>query len=192
MVSWFTSIKKGKAREARAGGYTVVEFAVVVGVVAVLSTLVLIQFTRTTATSELSSAKSVITADVRKVVTWAQAGKVEAVTGKVPNGYGIFYPMGGPTYSIYAEMDGNRRFDTVSSSDLVVEEVDLAQDELIADVLLTTCLPGGSKCDLFVESKSMKIYADADRVTDLELNFTHGGSGDSETVTVDLISGQIN
>lgn len=171
-------------------GYTLVEMLLVIGVVAMLATIVTVQFVQTRQRLGLNSAQRVISADIRQALQWAQSGRTQG--GSVPQGYGVVFTVGVSTYTVYASFDGDASF---SSADTVVEVVDLPQGEQIPDVVVDGCVPldaSTNTCDLFIAGPSGTVYTNGKRVDDLNVVLRHLETGALLTVGVSLITGRID
>jgi prepilin-type N-terminal cleavage/methylation domain-containing protein len=169
-------------------GFTVVELMVVVAMVAILSTLVFVNFSGQQADDELESATQLIASDLRKVITWSQTGRVDDAAGAVPLAYGIHFEEGSNQYLIYSDFG-----DLVYNAfDTVVETVDLAEGELVEGVVVAACLPGAAACDLAVTATEGEITVDGATTDNLVVVLQHSGSGDTRTIQVNRQTGQIS
>ncbi len=172
------------------GGYTLVEMLLVIAVVTLLATVVSVQFVQTRQRLGLNSAQRIVAADIRQVMQWAQSGRTEG--GAVPQGYGIVFTVGEAAYTVYASFDGDAVF---SSADTVVETVDLAQNEQIADVVVDSCVPldaSTNTCDLFIAGPSAAVYTNGTQVNGLGVVLVHLETGTQLSVTVSQTTGRID
>lgn len=176
--------------DADSRGYTLVEMLLVIGVVAMLATIVTVQFVQTRQRMGLNGAQRVVSADVRQTLQWAQAGRTQG--GVVPQGYGVVFTVGSPTYTVYASFDGDASF---SGADTVVDAVDLLNDEQIDDVVVYGCAPldtATNTCDLFIAGPSGTVYTNGKQVDDLKVVLQHLATGAQLPVSVSLSTGRID
>lgn len=189
-------------------GFTIIELLIVVGVIGVISTLVVVSFTSTKRGMVLDQTKDYVSADISKVITWAQAGKIDISTGSrvVPNGYGIVFwlPAAGlGDYYIYAD-------DPVSADkiytplDTIIEEVDLSEalslsELFVDDVQITDCDPhpagmGGPSvlCNIFVDMPSGELYVNSITQTDMTVVLENVNTGTQYQITINIHSGQVD
>lgn len=178
-------------------GFTLFEMTIVVAMISILAAIVVIQFSQASDPVELDNAEAVVAADIRQMIALSQQGAIEPTTGTVPKGYGVIFLQGSSAYQLYAEYDGNDRYDTdPSSSDVIIDEIDLQTDELISSVQISGCSPTeliGSQmgCDMFVSHPETHIYVNGARSQDLAVTVQHTDSFDTRTVQVDYISGKV-
>lgn len=173
------------------GGYTLVEMLTVVGVVAILSTIVFVSLTSARNDQELSSAVNVLSLEVRQVIAWAQTGKLEESSGALPEGYGMVIQPSGDQYFLYAEFDGDNQFQS-TGSDVIIATRSLAEDEQIDRVILESCTPAGPDCDLYSRRYSGSLYTNGTQVDNLVINLQHEVTLDTSIITVQRATGTID
>lgn len=175
-------------------GFTLVELLVVVGIVAVMSSIVLVQFGAGNDDAELQSAESIVETDLRTILTWAQSGR-KCCGGSAPNGYGIVYTIGDAGYDIYADFNGDHIYTSGGgSTDQIVEAV-LFADQQITDVIVSNCIPqdmSSTYCDIFIDIPNGDVYTNGNRIADLRIILQHNTTGDTVNIVVDNTSGRIN
>ncbi|MFH1426230.1 MAG: type II secretion system protein [Candidatus Kerfeldbacteria bacterium] len=170
-------------------GFTLIELLIVIGIVGILSTLVITRFASPQADAELDLAVSTISADIRTVTSWAQSGKIDSVTGTVPRGYGIVFLKTTSAYDIYAEFDGNNKFD--AGIDTLIQHHDIEVEELISNVIIGNCFPGVASCDFFVQLPGGNFYSNATLGADMGVVLSHTQSGDEITMKINGQTGQL-
>ncbi len=189
----------------RTAGFTIIEMLVVVAVVGVVATIIAVSFVGTDSSQRLTQARTVLSADVHTVLTWAQSGKIEESTGTTPYGYGIvfwlIYP--GPDtkdYSIFADLNDNGEYDP---GEPLIKEVNFELDELLEDITLIDCTPTKSpgivmgppppptQCELYVETQSGDITAVGAATGDMEITLQHTATLDQEVISINTRTGQL-
>ncbi len=178
----------------RSRGFTFVEMIVVVAVIGLLATIIVLQFNGTNSAVELDSAISVVHADIRRATVFATTGKTCCAADAVPEGYGLVFTPGTTAYILYADVDGDHLY-SASSTDEVIQTIDLETDELISDVIIQTCSPAavpGGPCDFLATVPAGTLYTAGTRTTDFSVTLQQIENAQTEEITVDINSGQIN
>lgn len=174
-------------------GFTLIELIVVVGIVAVMSSLVLVQFGAGNNDAELQNAELLLETDLRTTLSWAQSGR-KCCSGSAPNGYGVITTVGDAGYQIYAEFNGDNMYTSGGSTDQIVETISFT-DEQINDVVISDCIPlfgTTGYCDMYIDMPSGDIYTNGNQIADLAITLEHDSTGDTVVVVVDNTSASIN
>ncbi|HLD21987.1 MAG TPA: prepilin-type N-terminal cleavage/methylation domain-containing protein [Patescibacteria group bacterium] len=182
-------------------GMSIIEMMVVVGIVVIFSTFVIFNFSGTNDTMELQHAQSIVSNDLRAILSYAQTGKIVAKIGTVPNAYGMVLYPGTSRYIMYANYDGNHAYDSLGGQDLVVQEIDLHTDELLQHMSIASCKtdpltvgdPTIKPCDISVSIPKIDIFMNDELVAkNTQIFLQHSRTGNDITVTMDRISGKID
>lgn len=189
-------------------GFSLLEMIVVVTIIAIMSSLLLPNFSSWGETSAIEAARHFSIFDVRKARTWAQTGRICEETDCVseyPNGYGISFSQSGTEaqYVLYAEFDGDHMYgvDSGTTQDVDIETIDLQIDENISGVYISDCeettAPTDSTsevdCDVFFELQSGQPYMQGNIVDQddrLIVEFTHPGREQTESFSYYPIAGE--
>jgi len=172
-------------------GFTLVEMLAVVAMVSVLSTIVFVSLTTTRSDQELEAARKLLSSELRQVITWSQTGKIEGSSGNLPEGYGIKISPGSDAYIIYAEFDGDKKFQS-TGSDVVISQNLLIDSDSISRVQFESCTPATPKCDVYSQINSGELYINGTKTSDLQINLEHVSSGVQSVINMDRSTGQIN
>lgn len=173
-------------------GFTVIELLVVIGMVAVMSLIVLVQFGAGNDAFALGNAEKLIKTDLRGALTWAQGGRT-CCSDQVPYGYGVYFDIGDSTYQVYAELDDDQMY-TSGGLDEIIESVDL-EEEGVADVTISSCTPDdgtGAYCDIYFSIPSGNMYSTGDEDSDTVVELMHSGTGGTETITIYAATGNVD
>lgn len=180
-------------------GFTLIELLIVIAIIAILSTTVVMRFARPEAQAEMDFALSTLEADVRKTLTWTQAGKIDPSTGQVPDGYGIVFRLDTSQYEVWAEYSGDTSYSGVP--DVIIETRDLQEDVLVDNVRFTQCEPQPfalgpppppppQDCQIFFQYPGNDIYTLQGIGVDTVISVTHTVSGDTVLFTINGQTGQ--
>ncbi len=91
-------------------GFTIVEIIVVLGIIAIIIGLGLINFqVANDSSTTFSASRDLLLSDLRLTADKALNG--ERFQGQEPVGWGIYFPGGHNTYIIFADLDGDRGYD---------------------------------------------------------------------------------
>ncbi len=175
-------------------GFSLVEMMIVIAVVSVLVTISFVQINTLAPQAQYSMMERIFRADINMVISWSQVGKIEQTTDAVPTGYGIQYTVGSPEYIVYAEFDGNQKYDG-TGRDIVVRTLNIESDEFIADAVFGDCTPlnlSGNTCDFFVEMWSGIVYVEGGLTDDLRIELRSDKYGYTRTYIVHVETGFID
>jgi len=185
----------------QASGFTLVEMIVVVGIIGILSTVVVLQFTGTNRNFSLQNAQSFLRSDLRRVMTYASTGKTCCTDQAVPEGYGLLITPGNTTYELYADVDGDHMY-TSGGVDQILETIDAQTGESVvgvtpaSDVEVESCGPVGTSgltCDFLTAVPGGVLYANGQSSGTFQiiLRQTKSSVDATKKITVDLQSGQV-
>lgn len=169
-------------------GFTIIEMVIVITIVGVIAAIGFISFARPQDQFDLQNAESILSSDIRRVITWAQSGKT-CCNDTLPEGYGIVFTQNSAVYRVFAD-NGDHAF---TAADTVVETVN-ANSEAFPDVLIRTCKPANAsnECALVADVPGALLHTNGARTENLSLELIHERTNETDEVTVNIISGQIN
>lgn len=94
----------------RASGFTLIEVVVVLGIIVIIVGLGLANFqTTNNSSSTFSASRDMLTSDLRFAAN--KALNSERFQGEQPTGWGVQLTGGSNSYSIFADLNGNRMYD---------------------------------------------------------------------------------
>lgn len=91
-------------------GFTLVEMIVTLGIIAIVISLGLVNFQATgNSTSTYSSSRDLLVSDIRLAAS--KALNRERFQSQEPTGWGIEFPPNSPSYTVFADLNGNRSYE---------------------------------------------------------------------------------
>lgn len=182
-------------RQHSQSGFTITEMMIVISIIAIMSTIIVMRLAGSTDPIELSNATAIIRTDMNTTMTWAQTGRIEETTGRVPKGYGMRFIAGTPQYTLYAAFDDDHQY--TQANDVIVRSIDLLQDEYVHNITLKNCSPaafdaGHNTCDVFVEQPSGRVWFNGERIeASMNVVIEQTKNHDTATIQWDRASGKI-
>lgn len=151
-------------------GFTLIELIVSISIIALISSIVLANFNSYKRSGGLSASTQLIMSDIRKAQSYALSLKDFGSTGNYPmGGWGVYFDIAGNRYIIFADLNGDYKWNGDSES---VEVKNLPSGIKISNI---TSLPAGSSntANIAFLPPAPKVY------------LTHGGS-DRNTIIITL------
>lgn len=115
-------------------GFSLLELLVVMSIFSVISLIVLANHSRFNSSVLLGSLAYKIALSVREAQVYGLSVRGQSTSFQV--GYGVHF-AGGTTYTLFADMDGNKMYDTIADNgfpaDVIVKAYTLSQGHLISD-----------------------------------------------------------
>lgn len=172
-------------------GYTLIELLIVVGVIAVLSTIVIFRFSSVDQFAAVNNAASTITHDIRQVVTNAEQGRL--LNSSAVLGYGIHfqYPDNNTHYILYANPIGVSAMQFTDGVSIIIADRDFIATESLPSIEITAC--DSTPCDLFLPTDQRTIFLGGTAATqDLKLNIQNKKTKEERVLVFDYRTSQVN
>ena len=179
-------------------GFTLVELIVSIGIFVFITAAVLLNFRYGNFAGELRTNADVFASYLRQAQNMTQSGVITENT----SAYGIFITTEG-SYVLFADLDRNNFYDEDQDRDLTIENfrfVNFNPDNVNISIVFSppkpkVCLVDFDRIgDPYIELRGDdgRYEEHCDQVGDLVFTLTHQKSGDSRTVSLNPISGQIS
>lgn len=91
-------------------GFTLIEVIVTLAIIATISSVSLVNFQKKTATSAYSAGHDILSSDLRLVAV--KALNSERFQNQQPTGWGIHFVDNSNSYTLFADLDADREYDT--------------------------------------------------------------------------------
>ncbi len=91
-------------------GFTLIEIVVTLAIIAIIFSVAANGFNRSNSESNVRSATELLASDLRAAALYALNS--EQFQLQAPNGWGIYFDLGTETYTIFADLDNDRVYDT--------------------------------------------------------------------------------
>ncbi len=151
-------------------GFTFIELLTSITIIAILTTLLIVNYHQYKKSSKLNFAASQIETDIRRAQNLALSSKIDKFTNKVPKGgWGIYFIKDSNKYYIFADEDGNYTY-----SD---------KDNIIATSTLADGISVENNLTVVYEPPSPKTYINGNASTNMGTIKISDGKNNS-TITV--------
>ena len=159
-------------------GFTLIELLIVLGITAILTTIVSVNFARLRSSQELQTATRSVVSKIREVQNFVLSG--ESRPEGLPRAYEITFVQNGQNYLIRYDVDGNL---------FTLETINLTQNMKIDRISV-----GGSprtQTTVRFTSPYGQIFVDGIANQILEIALVYSTTGQTHSVIIDGISGRI-
>jgi len=166
-------------------GFTLIEIVVTLAIIAIIFTIAANGFNRSNSDTNVRAAAETLTSDLRTAALYALNS--EQFQLQTPYGWGVYFDLGANTYTIFADLDNDKSYDTNEKFKSVV----LTKNISISAVCFSACGTINGSVDFSIPN--VTPYYDNIQITnatnDLTIDLTDAVTSTTKVVAVNSFGG---
>lgn len=179
------------AQRRNISGYTIMELLIVVGAIAVLSTIVVMRFAQGDQHAALQNAAAGVRRDIRQVFADARSGKLLTNAANA-SGFGIVLVTTSPAqYVLYANPAESTTLQYREGESILLATRDFETTESLPNIIIAECQP--TPCDLFMPTEDNILFINGGlAATEIRVMLRHTNTHATTTLVINRETGQIS